>query len=320
MLRVPWQGVFAFCLPLGISILLVQRILSFFLSLQDQFQHHQHLWSGFSPCWPKVSKPISISPFSSSSSLASGSITAVIFRVKLDTTPYLIASIWFVYIAHLPSISYLLWGCVHPSFLQFLNVRSTQTSFIVGVCRTDCPCPTFVCQMAVSHASYLLSQYLLVMYLISIQSFHLHVLSVCSCQQGGLRSRHDKLDGFLKDWESLRYLYLHVWHLAYTLLLLTLAICTIVTSPSTPGCENISHTVQLNQFVGHRSQASSIWRKVTAVTPKSTKNLKKGPKIKKISYKSPSKFYNIVYWRNHNFIRQVTGHTGWRIDLIATVV
>ena len=35
---------------------------------------------------------------------------------------------------------------------------------------------------------------------------------------------------------------------------------------------------QLNQFVGHRSQASSIWRKVTVVTPKITKNLKKGSK------------------------------------------
>ena len=65
---------------------------------------------------------------------------------------------------------------------------------------------------------------------------------------------------------------------------------------------------QLNQFVGHMSQASSIWRKVTAVTPKITKNLKKGSKIEK--------FPNIVNWRNHNFIRQVTGHTGWRIDLI----
>ena len=28
----------------------------------------------------------------------------------------------------------------------------------------------------------------------------------------------------------------------------------------------------------------------------------------------------MVIWRNQNFIRQVTGHTGWRIDLIATVV
>ena len=76
---------------------------------------------------------------------------------------------------------------------------------------------------------------------------------------------------------------------------------------------------QLNQFVGHRSQASSIWRKVTAVTQKITKNLKKGSKNRNFSYKSPSKFPNIVNWRNHNFIRQVTGHTGWRIDLIATV-
>jgi hypothetical protein len=33
----------------------------------------------------------------------------------------------------------------------------------------------------------------------------------------------------------------------------------------------------------------------------------------------PSKFPNMVRWRNHYFVRQVTGHTGWRIDLIATV-
>ena len=81
---------------------------------------------------------------------------------------------------------------------------------------------------------------------------------------------------------------------------------------------------QLNQFVGHRSQASSIWRKVTAVTGwavtlKITKNFKKGSKNRNFSYKSPSKFLNIVNWRNHNFIRRVTGHTGWRIDLIGTV-
>ena len=76
---------------------------------------------------------------------------------------------------------------------------------------------------------------------------------------------------------------------------------------------------QLNQFVGHRSQASSIWRKVTAVTLKITKNFKKGSKNRNFSYKSPSKFPNIVNWRNHNFIRRVTGHTGWRIDLIGTV-
>ena len=76
---------------------------------------------------------------------------------------------------------------------------------------------------------------------------------------------------------------------------------------------------QLNQFVGHGSQAFSIWWKVTEVTAKITKNLKKRSKNGKFSYKLPSKFPNIVIRQNQNFVRQVTGHTGWWIDLIATV-
>ena len=59
------------------------------------------------------------------------------------------------------------------------------------------------------------------------------------------------------------------------------------------------------------SQAFSIQWKVTVVTPKITKNLKKGSKNRTFSYKSPSKFPNIVNWRNHNFIRQVTLGDEW---------
>ena len=78
---------------------------------------------------------------------------------------------------------------------------------------------------------------------------------------------------------------------------------------------------QLNQFVGHRSQASSIWWKVTEVTAKITKNLEKWSKNSNLFYKSPSKFsdiiLNMVIWRNQNFVRQVTGHIGWWIDTVA---
>ena len=67
---------------------------------------------------------------------------------------------------------------------------------------------------------------------------------------------------------------------------------------------------QLNQSVGHRSHVTGLLN-LTKSHSSHTKNhqkFKKGSKIEK--------FYNIVNWRNHNFIRQVTGHTGWRIDLI----
>ena len=71
-----------------------------------------------------------------------------------------------------------------------------------------------------------------------------------------------------------------------------------------------------------RSQVTSLLN-LTKSHSGHTKNhqkSQKGSKNRKFSYKSPSKFPNIVNWRNHNFIRQVTGHTGWQIDLIATII
>ena len=70
-----------------------------------------------------------------------------------------------------------------------------------------------------------------------------------------------------------------------------------------------------------RSQVTSLLN-LTKSHRGHTKNGQKSQNMvqkKKISYKLPSKIPNIVIWRNHNFVRQVTGHNGWRIDLIATV-
>ena len=61
-------------------------------------------------------------------------------------------------------------------------------------------------------------------------------------------------------------------------------------------------TIPIN--VGHRSHASSTWRKVTGVTAKkSQKTSKNSSKTSSFSYKSPSKYSNIVICRNQNFIR-----------------
>ena len=55
-------------------------------------------------------------------------------------------------------LSYLLWGCNHPFFIQFLPAR---LDFVrCGGVLDWRPCPSFVCQSAVSHASiYIVSWY-----------------------------------------------------------------------------------------------------------------------------------------------------------------
>ena len=50
----------------------------------------------------------------------------------------------------------------------------------MGVCWTNRPCPTSVCRTPVSHASYVLSQYILVVFLYLYQSLR---VSSASCQQ-----------------------------------------------------------------------------------------------------------------------------------------
>ena len=50
-------------------------------------------------------------------------------------------------------------------FSLFLFTQNLSIAFFNLICWTDCPYPTFVCQTVVSHALYLLSQYILVVYL-----------------------------------------------------------------------------------------------------------------------------------------------------------
>jgi hypothetical protein len=48
---------------------------------------------------------------------------------------------------------------------------SILTPFIVGMCWTDCPCPTLVCRTADSHASYLPFSYLSCIYISPLITF-----------------------------------------------------------------------------------------------------------------------------------------------------